>query len=181
MLIRRASPEDAVAIATVHVKSWKETYSGVISHDFLDSLKIEERLLIWEKILSQPADITPVFVAVNSNNEIIGFASFGRERTKKSTADSELYAIYILDQYKRRKAGLELLLSGVNELLLQKYNSMLVWVLEENSSRGFYESLHPRKEGEEIDKIGEKKYVEIAYVWDDLNLLQESIADKLKI
>lgn len=180
MLIRKAIQEDALAIATVHVNSWKETYRGIICQEFLESLKIEERLKLWEEILSQSTDATPVFVAVNSTNEIIGFASFGSERTKKFSADCELYAIYILDSYKRRKIGLELLLVGVDELLKQNYNSMLVWVLEENDSRGFYESLNPRKESEEVDQIGERDHLEIAYVWDNLKLLQQRIADKLR-
>jgi L-amino acid N-acyltransferase YncA len=179
MQIRRATKEDALGIAKVHVESWKETYEGIISQSYLDSLKIEDRKPLWEKSLSETADISPVFVAVNLDGEIVGFASFGKERTGKFNADGELYAIYILKAYQRGKLGLRLLHEGLEELLEQNYTSMLVWVLEQNGSRMFYESLQPIKAGEEIDKIAGQEYVELAYVWNDLKSLKHIVLEKL--
>lgn len=179
MQIRRATKEDALGIAKVHVESWKETYEGIISQDYLASLKIEDRKPLWEKNLSETADLSPVFVAVNPGGEIVGFASFGKERTGKFTADGELYAIYILKANQRRKLGLRLLHEGIEALLEQNYTSMLVWVLKQNHSRLFYESLQPNKAGEEIDKIGGQEYVELAYVWNDLKSLKQIVVGKL--
>jgi ribosomal protein S18 acetylase RimI-like enzyme len=179
MQIRRATKEDALGIAKVHVESWKETYEGIISRKYLDSLKIEDRKPLWEKSLAETADISPVFVAVNPAGEIAGFASFGKERTGKFNADGELYAIYILREYQRGKLGLKLMQSGIEELIKQKYTSMLVWVLEQNGSRMFYESLQPIKAREEIVKIAGQEYVELAYVWNDLKSLKQIVLEKL--
>ncbi|MEH7884759.1 GNAT family N-acetyltransferase [Bacillus sp. JJ1609] len=180
MQIRRAEAGDALGIARVHIESWKETYAGIISQEYLDSLKIEDRMGLWKRSLSQTPQLSPVFVAVNEENNIVGFASYGKERTEKFNADGELYAIYILKKYQRERLGLKLLHAGVDELLEQKYTSMLVWVLEENKSRKFYESLLPVKAGEEIDKIAGKEVVELAYVWDDLKALKQKLIHKLK-
>ncbi len=181
MQIRRAEVGDALGIARVHIESWKETYAGIISQDYLDSLKIEDRRGLWERSLSQTPQLSPVYVAVNAKNNLVGFASFGKERTEKFNADGELYAIYILKKYQREKLGLKLLQAGVNELLERDYTSMLVWVLEENKSRKFYESLLPVKAGEEIDKIAGKDFVELAYIWEDLKTLKQNVIAKMQI
>ncbi|GAM14411.1 GNAT family N-acetyltransferase [Mesobacillus selenatarsenatis] len=179
MQIRKATKDDASGIAKVHVRSWQETYQGMVSQDYLDSLKMEDREPLWEKSLSESADTSPVFVAVNSEEEIVGFASFGKERSGNFKADGELYAIYILKEYQRGKLGLRLLKAGLNDLLKQDYNSMLVWVLADNESRKFYESLHPKKAGEEVVKIAGKEYIEVAYIWKDLNMLHQTTIEKM--
>jgi L-amino acid N-acyltransferase YncA len=179
MKMRRANEHDALGIAKVHIKSWKETYKGIISQDYLDSLNVEDRLKLWEKGLSQKSNASPVFVAVDAEEKIVGFASFGKERTGKFEADGELYAVYILQEYKRNKLGMKLLVEGVTDLLNQNYTSMLVWVLEGNPSRKFYESLNPRKAGEEWVKIDDREHLEIAYVWEDLEQLKLNALTKL--
>ena len=40
-VIREATPEDARAIATVHVASWRTTYRGLLRDAYLDSLDLE--------------------------------------------------------------------------------------------------------------------------------------------
>lgn len=177
--IRKATKDDASGIAKVHVRSWQETYQGMLSQDYLDSLKMEDREPLWEKSLSESADTSPVLVAVNSEEEIVGFASFGKERSGNFKADGELYAIYILKEYQRGKLGLRLLKAGLNDLLKQDYNSMLVWVLADNESRKFYESLHPQKAGEEVVKIAGKEYIEVAYIWKDLKMLHQTTIEKM--
>lgn len=74
---------------------------------------------------------------------------------------------------------MRLLREGIEALLEQNYTSMLVWVLKQNHSRLFYESLQPNKAGEEIDKIGGQEYVELAYVWNDLKSLKQIVVGKL--
>lgn len=177
--IRKATIEDANGIAKVHVRSWQETYQGIVSQDYLDSLKVDDRKPLWEKSLSESADTSPVFVAVNSEGEIVGFASFGKERSGNFDADGELYAIYILKEYQRIKLGMRLLLAGLEDLLKQDYEAMLVWVLADNESRKFYESLQPKKAGEEVVKIAGEEYIEVAFMWRNINALHQSIIEKL--
>lgn len=39
MLIRRAGPTDAPALAALHVASWKGAYAGLLPQDYLDRLE----------------------------------------------------------------------------------------------------------------------------------------------
>jgi L-amino acid N-acyltransferase YncA len=180
MEIRKAAKDDVKGIAKVHVRSWQETYKGIVSQDYLDSLKMEDRVPLWEKSLSGSADSSPVFVAVNPEGVIVGFASFGKERTGEFESDGELYAIYILKEYQRGKLGLRLLQAGLEEMQKLHYQSMLVWVLADNESRKFYKRLKPKKAGEEVVKIAGKEYLEFAYIWKELNILQQTIIEKLR-
>lgn len=170
MKIRRAVLEDAKGIAEVHVKSWQETYKGIVDQNYLDQLKVEDRFRMWEAGLSAKNNPGLTFVAENSVGQIIGFASFGPERTKRYGADGELYAIYLLDEYKGRKIGTKLFYAGIKELIAD-YSSVLVWVLEDNASKQFYEKFDPEKAGEEEITIAETAYKEIAYIWKDIKLL----------
>ena len=43
MDISRASPEDAYAIAKVHVDSWREAYRTILPADYLAALSVEKR------------------------------------------------------------------------------------------------------------------------------------------
>ncbi|WP_157075956.1 GNAT family N-acetyltransferase, partial [Neobacillus fumarioli] len=78
--------------------------------------------------------------------------------------DSELYAIYMLKKYQRKRIGKQLMKSVVEHLSLH-YNSMLVWVLAENESLHFYEALGGKSVRTSKITIGNKELDEIAYGW----------------
>jgi hypothetical protein len=43
MLLRPAEPDDALAVARVHVRSWQAAYRTLIPDDYLDQLRPEDR------------------------------------------------------------------------------------------------------------------------------------------
>lgn len=175
MIIRKAMEGDAHGIAQVHVKSWQEAYKGIINQEYLDQLKVEDRLALWEQVLSSSIEESPVYVAVNAKDQIVGFASFGMERLNKQKSEAELYAIYILNEYKRQKIGTQLLSFGLKALINQNYKSLVVWVLAKNPSRRFYEYFNPIQICSENVQIGNFFYEEIEYKWTNLELLIEEL------
>ncbi|CEG28309.1 GNAT family N-acetyltransferase [Bacillus sp. B-jedd] len=179
MLIRKATIQDAEGIAYVHVKSWQAAYRGIVNQDVLDGLEVEQRVSLWKETLSNPHLNSPVYVAVKEDGRIIGFASFGPERQEKKNGAGELYAIYLLPEALRQKAGTRLVIAGVTELIAGNFHSMLVWVLAENPSRKFYEQFTPVYVKEETLAIGNKTHTEIAYQWNDLPNLLIQLKDKL--
>ena len=50
--LRRARPEDAVALARVHVKSWQAAYRGLLPLDYLERLDMSQRRDGWKRILA---------------------------------------------------------------------------------------------------------------------------------
>ena len=168
MFIREAHAVDAAAIARVHVDSWRTTYAGLLPSDFLASLSYEEREQYWSRVLSASARTSFICVAEDEEGRIVGFASGGPERDGDAAYNGELYAIYVLAQCQRRGIGSRLTATVVRWLVEQDIDSMLLWVLADNPSRGFYETMGARRIREKAAKVGGIEVVEVAYGWSDL-------------
>lgn len=161
MRIREAVLEDADGIARVHVDSWRTTYKGIISDSYLDSLSYEQRAENWRRGIGHNI----LLIAEDANGNIVGFATGGKERTSNYDVDGELYAIYLLQEVQGQRIGSELM-KAITELLKEQgYSSMLVWVLEDNPSKNFYEAHGGERVAEEMIEIGGKEFKEIAYAW----------------
>ncbi|KHD34915.1 acetyltransferase [Clostridium acetobutylicum] len=81
-----------------------------------------------------------MYVAENSQGEIIGFAS-GETNKIEEKYDSILYTIYILKNYQRQGVGKRLFKVVADRLRSEGAENMVVWTFNENKSRGFYERL----------------------------------------
>src|ERR1700679_3094391 len=77
--IRIAQQEDSVAIAAVHAASWRGSYRGILSDEYLNEKLESERLSIWKRRLGFPKTNQYVTVA-EQESQIVGFAcAFGAE------------------------------------------------------------------------------------------------------
>ena len=168
IIIRKAKETDSFGLTTVHIKSWRKTYDGIIPKEYLDNLSFEHREAKWREVLSANDRIHLVYVAVNGNKEIVGFAKGGSERDGNPDYKGELYGIYILNEYQRRSIGRQLMSRVAGNLSKLGFNSMLVWVLAGNQgAMGFYESLGGRKIDERYISLGEARLLEYAYGWEN--------------
>jgi GNAT superfamily N-acetyltransferase len=165
--IRAATEHDAAAIAHVHVQSWRTTYAGIVPDEYLATLNEGERVLQWREWLTK--DI-PVYVA-ELDGEIAGFISGGAIREPIQKYDAELYAIYLLEQAQRQGIGTALL-KKLAELLSSKgFSGMIVWVLEKNPARDFYESTGAQRISAKEIEIGGVRLAEVSYGWADLEAI----------
>jgi L-amino acid N-acyltransferase YncA len=168
VIIRKPEKSDVGEMAKVHVDSWKTTYKGIVAEEYLQTLKYENREKLWAQALSiEPRHIWVAEV----QNKVVGFASGGKERTGKYGYDGELYAIYILEEFQQKGIGKSLLRALADELSNSQYKSMLVWVIADNPSISFYQSLNPIEVDHEQVEIGRETYKEIAYGWSDITKL----------
>ncbi|MEK4069926.1 GNAT family N-acetyltransferase [Peribacillus sp. FSL R5-0717] len=168
MRIRKAVLTDAKGIAKVHVDSWKTTYANIIPDEYLNNLAYEGREQVWKGNIPN----SDVFVAENEEGKIVGFSSGGKERSGKySDYTGELYAIYILKEYQGNGLGKLLVKPIIEELQQKKFFSMIVLVLEDNSSRLFYETLGGKKIDTIEVNISGKKLNELVYGWDNIRTL----------
>lgn len=171
MRIRLAVPEDAAAIARVHVASWRSTYRGLLPEDVLANLSVERREEMWRQ-QTETARQDPrrgfVLVAEDDGGEVVGFVSAGPDREAGSDFDRELYAIYLLEAHQGQGIGRMLVDQVVDRFRAQGYGSMRVWVLDGNPAEAFYQRLGGRRVGTQTLTIGNADYLEVAYGWSDL-------------
>jgi L-amino acid N-acyltransferase YncA len=174
IVIRKATIDDCPGIAKVHVDSWRTTYNHIVPAEYLRSLSYSKSEQRWVERFKNANENYMMYVYVNEDGSIVGFADGGPIRDSNKEFKSELYAIYILKDYQRKGIGRQLFRSVVNHLSLQ-YNSMLVWVLADNESRYFYEDLGGKIIGTNMITIGDKELDEIAYCWSDVQDLKFKI------
>jgi ribosomal protein S18 acetylase RimI-like enzyme len=92
-----------------------------------------------ETVYLGPKSKDAVFVAEDdSTGRIVGFAICGQDRDHDSTYQGEVIGLYILQESQRRGLGRQLMLSALKELQSRGFDSLIVWVLADYRSRGFY-------------------------------------------
>jgi GNAT superfamily N-acetyltransferase len=172
--IRPAGSADARGIATVHVESWRTTYAGIVPAAHLANLSVDRCEAYWRETLSGFRDRESfVYVAVEPDGDVIGFASGGPERENDTLYRGELYAIYLLQSHQGRGIGSRLVRAVAGRLLQDGHTAMLLWVLADNPACKFYARLGGQRLREKGIEIGGASLVEAAYGWTDLGRLAE--------
>ena len=168
IVVRKATLEDASAIATVHVAAWKEAYRGIVADEVLDTLSIQRRTAQWVNSLSDEAHPYHRAFVAEVIGQVVGFSNFGAPQIKDSGFDGELFAIYILQAAHKMGVGRGLVHAAVDAMRDLGYRSMMVWVLRDNPARGFYERLGGEYLYEKPIEIGGESLMEVAYGWRSL-------------
>ena len=139
MTVRRAQPEDAQAIAAIHVHSWQKAYRGIVPQSYLDSHTIEARTKVWQENLEQRTSDTWV---AEEDGEVLGWISAGRSRDSDASPSSgELWAMYVDPQHWRGGIGRLLWHEAEGHLRTVGFSEVTLWVLKENAQAiAFYES-----------------------------------------
>jgi ribosomal protein S18 acetylase RimI-like enzyme len=160
--IRLARPNDAESIAAIHVASWRATYRDTLPDSYLDSLATDQRLPMWEGILSSPSPAVKVWVAVLADS-IVGFCSVGPSPDAGDVA--ELHTIYLQPGSERRGIGGALLRHAEREMEAMGSATVKLWVLEANdSARRFYEAAGWAPDGiERTDDLWGQELREVRY------------------
>ena len=139
--IRPAMARDVPAIATVHVRSWQETYRGLVPQDYLDGLDPARRAAGWERsVRGLPRPGRGVLVAESSDG-IVGFSSFRPARDPDCDPErvGELLTIYLLPSALGKGIGRGLMAAAVSALADAGYAEAVLWVLDTNArARSFY-------------------------------------------
>jgi ribosomal protein S18 acetylase RimI-like enzyme len=167
IILRPALPADAGGLARVGVETWRTTYKGIMSDETLAMLSVETRAQGWLGRLDVPDPQSFAFL-LETNGEVIGFSSGGAERDGDPSYRGEIYALYLLQEYQHQGLGRRLVEASVRSLLENGMTSMLIWVLRDNPSRRFYESLGGKYLRERTIDIQGQTLPEVAYGWDDL-------------
>jgi GNAT superfamily N-acetyltransferase len=161
MMIRLAVPNDASAIAAIHVACWHETYRGIIPDSYLDRLDTAERQRIWLKAIDNGQ---PVYAAV-VDDRIIGFANGGKSRNTDTQYAGELYAIYLLKEFHKRGIGRKLFDSVVAQLSSQHQLPFFTWVLADNPALHFYQQAGGKVVGEQLENFDGSSLKELQIAW----------------
>ena len=166
LTIREATRKDAKAIGQVQVDSYLDAYKPLLPAEYLANFTYEEQEKDWlDWGVSHPEDI---LLVAEGETGVIAYA-LSRALVEEPSW-GEVAALHVSPRHKRKGTGKALFLESARRLEQRGCRSLLIWTLEGNPSRGFYEHLggilSDSREWviEELD-FNQK---EVCYRWDDI-------------
>ncbi len=162
MEVRRASPEDASAIAKVHVRSWEAAYRGLVSEAWFAERTLERRVDTWRELLSDD-EHTQVFVAC-VDETLVGFSAAATPSRDEDAGEgtSEIAALYVDPDHWRTGAGRALITTTLQYLVGCLWRDVTLWVFEVNDrARSFYVGMGFAPDGGRIEKPDEPPEVRL--------------------
>ena len=172
MTYRPATPADADRIATLHARSWQETYRGIMPDDFLDSEVEDERLDEWRHRFEEQFSNRQIILA-EDGGQLAGFACVVTD--SDPIYGALLDNLHVAGAYKGRGIGRSLIRQAAEWVRQREPTSpFYLWVYEKNRpARVFYDSLG----GINQEAVRGEYGVVLRYVWPDTqnltNLIQK--------
>lgn len=166
--IRPATPDDADAIAAVHVAAWEGSYRGIMPDEEFRKRPVERRRVQWREWLENDEHI--VLIGCSRRGEVLGFAGARMLDAAETGFDSYLATLYLQPARKRQGLGKALLTAIAAELLERGARTMVLRTLRRNPARSFYEKLGARFIPEGVD-IDAGHFDDVVYAFDDLRKL----------
>ncbi len=171
MLIRPVKKEDMEVVAKIHVDTRRKTYEGVIPNDTLSRRTYERQKDKWINNLYYNDDVECImYVAENEFGEIVGFAA-ADINTVKNIYGSQLTSIFVLPEFQKQEIGKKLVKTLANAIHEKGIKNMLLWIVEDAPTRGFYDSLGGKVAFSRLVYMSSQEIREVAYVFDDITRL----------
>lgn len=140
VMVRAAVPADVSAMAALHVRAWRATYTGLIPDAFLAGLKVEDREAMWRRSVTAPelAPAERVILVAALAGSVVGFVAAGHARGDDEFGMGEVYAINVDPPAWGRGAG-GALLAAATAWLDGRFATSILWVVEGNQrARALY-------------------------------------------
>jgi ribosomal protein S18 acetylase RimI-like enzyme len=175
-VISPAGPADAAELGRVHVRSWRETYPGLLPQAALNRMSAEAhaRRFRLELTRAKPGQVTLIAEGAGG---AVGYASGAVVSGDGRGADAEVFTLYVVRAAQGIGVGRALLKAQARVLAAEGAKSLMLFVLSRNErARGFYE----RMGGEAFAEIAAQGWgqglTETAYRWPDITALTDVTA-----
>jgi len=175
-VLRPARPDDAEAIAALHLAVWRATYCDLAppaAYRTLGDLAL--RIVRWRETLADAGGARATLV-VEAEGRLLGIGHCGPPSEAIFGARGEVKSLYVDRSVSRRGIGRRLLAGLVEALRDRAYAGMALGVVVGNAQAiAFYDALGGCALGRYTDPGPVWRSDNIAYGWDDLpGLLQRS-------
>ena len=159
----RAAEHDAERIASLHIASWRATYTRELSQAVLQRQDVAAHTAAWRRRLAEGVE---VFLA-EGGGELAGFVACGPARGG-SSEEWEIYNLHVAPTRHGQGLG-SLLFDAALELGRERgARELVLWVVRTNDpARRFYERKGMRSDGGEQERaMGDETLHEVRYKMD---------------
>ena len=166
-IIIPAGPGDAAALAEVHVRSWRETYPGLLPTQYLDRMSIPVHATRWRRQLTR-ARPGEVILAAEGSGGLMAYCA----GAVMGENDAEIFTLYLLKSVQGSGLGRRLFVTVARVLAAEGARALRVWVLNGNErAKGFYAHLGGAPVAERPVAGWGGGLRETAYRWRDIGTL----------
>jgi ribosomal protein S18 acetylase RimI-like enzyme len=158
--IRELGIDDIATLASIHVKTWNETYARGNNGP---SIQLRESQ--WREKFRKKDDSWFILGVENTKGEMIGFAVGQKHNSEEYKG--EINKIYLLQEYQRLGIGSKLLREVVRRFQQMGINSMVLFGIPQNPTGGFHEAMGGKRL---YDKQG---VFHGGYGWKEISALAE--------
>ena len=168
MHYRLATHTDTESVAQLHAESWRNSYRGMLSDDYLQTQVVADRRATWQQRL-QCATFGQYVLLAEDGGRLCGFIClFANADPRLGTL---LDNLHVAAAHQGQGIGRMLMYRAaywVQTTLASP--SMHLWVFASNAPAiRFYERLGGRVDGEKMeDSFGTTPVRALRYVWDDV-------------
>jgi GNAT superfamily N-acetyltransferase len=133
--VRPARVEDVAAMARMHMRSWEETYRGVMPDHVLDDPGlVAARERFWTTVLTDERFRASRAVLAERDGSVIGVALAGPTQDPELKGMMHLYVLYVLAAEHGSGAG-----SALLDAVLAPQEPATLWVADPNPrAQAFY-------------------------------------------
>ena len=160
--VRRAEPDDALAISEAHRAAWHHAYTGIMPYLALRSM-VERRSEAWWKRAIRGS--TSILV-LEVGGIIAGYATLGLNRARSLPQEGEIYELYLVPEYQGIGLGRRLFSEARRLLGSLGCKGLVVWTLAENDNAiNFYQGLGGAEIAEGSETFEKRPLRKLAFVW----------------
>lgn len=128
--IKKATQDDCLSIAQIHVWSWQHAYCDLLPSDYLAQLSVENRAETWRNALNTCSSQVSV---AQSDGTLLGFISFAPCRDEDAASDqAEIWSLYVSPAYWAAGVGRALYAAAKALIQDQGFKALSLWVLAGN-------------------------------------------------
>lgn len=137
MKIRKAYPTDAYTLVKIHDTVWKTQYYDILPVGVFHRLEQEQEKRI-NHLKDQIEENNRIFVAVNENEQVVGYVFYAKTINTREDANIEIREIHILPEYQKMGIGTMLLDSAIGEIKKLGYHSLIAYCPYDSSMLTFF-------------------------------------------
>lgn len=167
MRIEPASPDDADAIAGLHVAEWRRVYRDLAPADAYAALDEPLRRRQWRAAFAGPEGAAGVFIARDAADRLAGFGKAHLDPGGPMGARGEIKHLYIAEHAQRQGVGRALFRAMAAHLAALGAGGLALGVVDGNlNAIRFYERLGGRRDGAYVDPGPLWRSRNLIYAWD---------------
>ena len=136
--LRPARPDEAEALARLHVEAWRDAHAGLAPAAAVKALDTACRLPAWQGYLADPDQ--HVLVA-ERGAALAGLVCFGKASQPELGDQAEIKHLYVASTARKLGLGHRLLQAALSQLSTVGYTKATLAVVQGNTpARGFYKA-----------------------------------------